>query len=153
MIVDLSVESEPDPQQIDYIERQIRQEAVVSSGFHDDRHLAVMARQEGRLVGGCFGGTWGGTCELESLWVAPELRRGGLGSRLLTEAEAEASRRGCHQVVLLTHETQAPGFYEHRGYEIVGRVDDYPSGSAAHWFRKRLSRRARRDTSSPPSPS
>jgi hypothetical protein len=46
--------------------------------------------------------------------------------------------RGCRQVVLFTHRIQAPGFYERRGYEIVGRVDDYPSGSEAVWYRKWL---------------
>jgi hypothetical protein len=41
-------------------------------------------------------------------------------------------------VVLLTHAVQAPGLYTSSGYELVGQVDDYPAGSAAYWFRKRL---------------
>jgi ribosomal protein S18 acetylase RimI-like enzyme len=100
--------------------------------------LTVMARQDGQLVGGCHGGTWGGTCELQSLWVEPAHRHGGLGRGLLALAEREAQERGCHQVVLFTHQFQAPGFYEGLGYRVVGRVDDYPSGTAALWFRKPL---------------
>jgi GNAT superfamily N-acetyltransferase len=68
-------------------------------------------------------------------------RGGGLGNRLLDAAEAEAARRGCAQVVLLTHaaSTGADGDrYLRRGYEEVGRVDDYPRGDAALWFRKLL---------------
>jgi hypothetical protein len=64
-----------------------------------------------------------------------------VGGALLDAAEAEALRRGCDQVVLLTHAVHAgPGGarYRRRGYELVGRVDDYPRGDAALWFRKRL---------------
>ncbi|HEY2302779.1 MAG TPA: GNAT family N-acetyltransferase, partial [Acidimicrobiales bacterium] len=89
-------------------------------------------------VGACYGGTWSATCELESLWVSPDLRRSGLGTGLLEAAEVEAASRGCQQVVLLTHRIQVRGFYEQRGYEIVGRVDNYPSGSDALWYRKHL---------------
>jgi GNAT superfamily N-acetyltransferase len=66
------------------------------------------------------------------------LRWSGIGTGLLDAAESEAAVRGCHQVALFTHRIQAPGFYERRGYEIVERVDNYPSGSDALWYRKRL---------------
>ena len=57
---------------------------------------------------------------------------------MLVEAEGEARRRRCHQVVLFTHEIEAPGLYERLGYELIGRVDDYPAGGAAYWYRKPL---------------
>ena len=50
----------------------------------------------------------------------------------------EASERGCRQIVFFTHQFQAPGFYEKRAYRVVGRVDDYPEGTAALWFLKTL---------------
>jgi ribosomal protein S18 acetylase RimI-like enzyme len=75
---------------------------------------------------------------LNSLWVDERYRRQGIGGHLMAVAEEEALARGCHQVVLFTYVLQAPGFYERCGYRIVGRVDDYPTGTPALWFQKSL---------------
>lgn len=95
-------------------------------------------------MAGISGGTWGGCCELSHLWVDEALRGRGIGRALVGAAEGEARRRECTQVVLLSHEVQAPGFYERLGYETVGVVEGYPTGSAARWFRKRLAQSSSR---------
>ena len=136
----IRVVARPRPDDVALVQALIRQETLARTGLGEDRDLGIEARWHGELVGACYGGTWGGTCELESLWVRADLRQSGLGTRLLAAAESEAARRGCHQVVLLSHWIQAPGYYEHRGYEIVGRVEEYPAGSDAIWYRKRLQR-------------
>jgi GNAT superfamily N-acetyltransferase len=136
--MDLRVEDNPDPLDAALLEAQVRRETIAASGYGEDSELAVLARDGGAVRAGVYGWTWGGCCELENLWVEPSLRGQGLGSRLLAAAEAAARARGCRQVVLFTYELQAPGFYERRGYELVGRIDDCPVGTAALWFRKRL---------------
>lgn len=138
MPLQVRVEPCPDPREVFLLEEKIRREIFLRSGVGDDLELAVFARESGEIRGGCYGATWGSCCELETLWVDPTLRGQGLGSRLLLAAEGEALARGCRQVVLFTHDFQAPDFYGHRGYEVVGRVDDYPVGRQALWFRKRL---------------
>jgi GNAT superfamily N-acetyltransferase len=103
------------------------------------RELASFIRDEACVIrGGVYGWTWGGCCELQYLWVEESLRGNGLGGLLAEWAEREARSRGCGQVVLFTHASRASTFYLRRGYDLVGRVDDYPVGDSALWLRKAL---------------
>jgi len=102
-----------------------------ATGHADGRALtATVDDARGRRIAAASGHTWGGTCQLTSLWVEESHRRAGLGSALLRAVEDEARRRGCAQVVLLTHDFQAPAFYERHGYRRVGEIDGYPRGHA-----------------------
>jgi len=104
---------------------------VEATGIDDgDLLVATVRDDQGTLVAGLFGWSWGGTCFVDLLHVAAGHRGTGLGSRLLAAAEEEGARRGCAQVVLATHSFQAPDFYRARGYLEFGRVDGYPAGHA-----------------------
>jgi len=136
--VELHVEDDPDPLDIGFLETQIRSEASAATGLGDEVELAIFVRDAGRVVAGISGWTWGDCCELQSLWVDPRLRGRWLGPRLLAAAEAEATARGCTQTVHFTYDFQARRLYEWAGYELVGRVEDFPSGADVLWYRKRL---------------
>jgi GNAT superfamily N-acetyltransferase len=138
-VLEIRVEDRPDPADVSLLESRISDLLASTTGHRDARELAAFVRDDARAVrGGVYGWTWGGCCELQLLWVDEALRGQGLGGRLLEWAEGEARARGCAQVVLFTHDAQAPQLYRRRGYEVVGRVDDYPAGGAALWFRKSL---------------
>ena len=132
------VEDHPDPLDIDVLETQIRREASAAMGLGDEADLAIFVRDAGTVVAGISGWTWGDCCELQSLWVAPRLRGRGLATQLLAAAEAEAAARGCSQTVHFTYAFQARELYERNGYELVGCVEDFPSGTDVLWYRKRL---------------
>jgi len=145
------VEDDPDPLDVDFLETQIRCEASAAMGLGDEVELAIFVRDGGRIVAGISGWTWGDCCELQSLWVEPSLRGRWLGIRLIAAAEAEAAARGCTQTVHFTYDFQARRLYERAGYELVGRVEDFPSGTDVLWYCKRLnapegSRSSRRTT-------
>jgi len=132
------VEDNPDPLDVELLEEHIRTEASSFKGLGDEVELAIFVRDSGRIVAGISGWTWGDCCELQSLWVAPGLRGHGLATRLIAAAEAEAAKRGCTQTVHFTYDFQAQDLYERNGYELVGRVEDFPAGTDALWYRKSL---------------
>lgn len=138
------VEDDPDPLEVEFLETQIRREASAAMGLGDEVELAIFVRDAGRVVAGISGWTWGDCCELQNLWVDPSLRDRGLGSRLLAAAEAEAAARGCAQTVHFTYDFQAARLYERAGYELMGRVEEFPSGADVLWYCKRLNPPARR---------
>ena len=73
------------------------------------------------------------------LWVAEPFRRQGVGSRLLTGAEAIARERRCSSCYLDTFSFQAPEFYKRHGYQEFGRLEgDFPPGHVRIWLRKAL---------------
>ncbi len=136
--MDFQIEDDPDPEDVAFLETQIRLEASARLGLGDEVELAIFVRDAGRIVAGISGWTWGDCCELQSLWVEPGLRGRWLGAQLIAAAEAEAAARGCTQTVHFTYDFQARPLYKRAGYTLVGTVRDFPSGTDALWFHKRL---------------
>ena len=136
--MEFQVEHDPDPLDIEFLETQIRREASAAMGLGDEAELAIIVRDGGAIVAGISGWTWGDCCELQSLWVQPSLRGRGLATRLIAAAETEAVARGCTQTVHFTYDFQARALYERNGYELVARVENFPSGTDVLWYHKAL---------------
>ena len=136
--MELHAEHDPDPLDVEFLETQIRREASAATGLGDEVELAIFVRDAGTVVAGISGWTWGDCCELQSLWVEPSRRGRGLATRLIAAAEAEAVARGCTQTVHFTYDFQARALYERSGYQLIGRVEDFPAGTDALWYHKRL---------------
>jgi GNAT superfamily N-acetyltransferase len=110
-----------------------------ATGYFDGKLLAGCVRSiSGEVIAGYNGYTWGGCCELTHVWVREDHRGRGLGAILLRSAEAEARARGCVQIVLATHDFQAPGFYERMGYDRKFVIEGRPSGHVDIIYAKTL---------------
>lgn len=123
----LLIETQPAHQDVDFIDDQLNNYNINQTGVAFGGKLACFVRNDqGEIVAGLYGYTWGDCCQIEILWVHASLRGQGYGTRLLRAAEEEAVRRGCTISVLDTFSFQAPDFYQKQGYEIIGAVDSYP---------------------------
>ena len=136
---DFVIDTEPSPDEVQYLEDRIYEFNSTATGIADGEWLAIFVRDdEGRIVAGICGNTWGGCLEIRQFWVEEARRRRGLGTSLLASAEREARRRGCRQILLSTFTFQAPAFYARHGFEVVAVVDDHPRGHENLLLRKRL---------------
>jgi GNAT superfamily N-acetyltransferase len=133
------VEDQPAARDLESLEDQINHYNMTQTGAFDGRALAIFVRNEQQeVVAGLSGYTWAAMCEVQFLWVHPSLRRQGYGSALLQGAELEAQQRECSIMILGTYSFQAPSFYQHHGYEIVGRVERCPLNHTNYYLSKRL---------------
>jgi len=108
----------------------------------DSKPLAVLLRDGEEEGGAVVGGLWGRTgydwLFVEFL-VVPEAARGsGLGTTLMDQAEKIALERGCVGAWLTTFPFQARGFYEKRGYELFGELDNSPRDNVRLFLKKRF---------------
>lgn len=93
---------------------------------------------EGRKLAGLTGETFGNWLCIKYLYVSEGLRGQGIGSKILTEAENEARKRGCKYAFVDTFSFQAPGFYQIMGYKEVFALKDYPYTGARYYYTKEL---------------
>lgn len=111
-----------------------------ASGIPDDQPLDVLVTNvlTGEVIGGLVGRTSLGVFFINLFFLPEDMRRQGVGRRILESAEAEARRRGCRRAVLFTISFQAPDFYERHGYHVFGRIDCEPPGHARLFMTKML---------------
>ena len=129
----------PSNNETDFIREALAKfnDAIVGKDGHTPLNI-VEYDTGGNIIGGILAGTYWGWMYIDILWVHEDYRRKGLGSKLLTEAEKEAVRRGCHHVHVDTMSWQAPKFYEKHGYETIGILPDIPKGNQKHLLMKAL---------------
>jgi GNAT superfamily N-acetyltransferase len=137
--VELRVEDEPRPGDVALLNDRLYRYNAAVTGCDNGRSLTIFVRDRAaEIVAGLHGWTWGQTGFVQTLWVRDDLRGRGLGARLLATAESEAARRGCREVHLDTHSYQAPDFYRHHGYEVIGELPGWPDQTTRIFLRKIL---------------
>lgn len=91
--------------------------------------LGFVAEDAGGVVGFvvyAIEGTFVYSGYVQSVAVAPDAQRRGVGGRLMEAAEAAILGRGPNVFLLVSQwNTDAQRFYERRGYRRVGEIPDY----------------------------
>jgi len=67
----------------------------------------LLKDDSGKLRGGARGAIRMGAIDLQTLWLDEDLRRGGLGAKIVRAVEDEGKQRGAHAVLLYTYDFQA----------------------------------------------
>lgn len=125
-------------------EQQVIRDAIntfnmVKANDRNYSPLHIFVRDDtGAILGGILGDIWGGWLHITYLWVAPELRGQGYGTRLLGAAEDEARGKGCRGAFCETFSFQAPEFYARNGYQTSGQINEYPPGEIFFFLWKLL---------------
>ena len=136
----LILDETPDPESRKAILAPLRKYNANWIGEPVVRPLAIFIRdpKTDEIVGGLWGHSAAGWLFVDLLFVPESLRRRGIGTRLLRDAEHAAVKRGDIGVWLSTGNFQAPGFYERMGYARFGTHPDYPRGHETGYYARRL---------------
>jgi GNAT superfamily N-acetyltransferase len=134
----ISLDEEPSEADIDALIRSLVSYNNTQAEKENWQPLAIFIRDDqGELVGGLYGYTHWGWLFISHLWVAASLRGQGYGTKLVTQAEQEAARRGCRHSFLDTYDFQGLDFYLKLGYELFGFLDDFPKEHKRYFLHKR----------------
>ncbi len=74
---------------------------------------------------------------IDDFFVIEAFRKQGLASKLLEKLESEAKARGCYGAVLETIRIEAVTFYQKRGYDVFGIIDNVPCPNVQHVHMKK----------------
>ncbi len=105
----------------------------------DAGRFAIFARNpQGEIVGGIYAHLRWDWLHVKMLWVRPDARGTGAGSRLLRQAEREALARRIEHSQLETTDFQALDFYQRHGYEVFAALEGKPKGHTWYYLKKEL---------------
>jgi GNAT superfamily N-acetyltransferase len=125
------------------IARDIQSHALAALGLPEQMWSAAnvfIQSDDGEILGGALGNTWGLWLYVSDVWVDPAIRGMGYATRLMTAIENHAQQRRCSYSYLDTFSFQARPFYEKLGYKVFGTLQDHPKGHTHYFLKKELSR-------------
>jgi len=118
---------------------RLGREIAANHGPRDEQTFTLAARdQDGGWIGGINGLIHWRWLYISQCYLAPDWRGRGLGRALIVEAEAFAREKACVGLYLDTFEAGAMTFYCKCGFEIAGRIDNFPPNASRTFLSKSL---------------
>lgn len=133
---DFEITEKPSSSDVDFLTHKINNEAVDQGAAHP---FAILVRnKQNEIVAGCNGSIIFGSIYTDQLWVDPNLRKQGLGKKLMEAVHVYGKKQGCTIATVATMNFQAPNFYKKLGYKIDFSRDGYNKGAFCIFMCKKL---------------
>ena len=135
----LEILDDPEQELLDFLNQRIAEFNWAHWEVSERLPIAVQLKNDqGEVIAGAAGRTFGDWLLLNTLWVSEELRGQDVGSQLLSEIENAAKTRGCVKCLLDTLNFQAMPFYKKHGYEVQWVQEGYPKEGCKYFMVKQL---------------
>ena len=135
----ISYKETASPEEVQILRDGIIAEAFKAKGMGKIVPFSFFVRDsEERIIAGIQGSTFYGCLYTNLLWVAPQVRKQGLGALLLHKAEDLGRERNCSFATLTTMDWEALIFYQKLGYEIEYVREGFEKNSKMFLLRKSL---------------
>jgi GNAT superfamily N-acetyltransferase len=136
----IGLDLDPPPDEMRLIAEGLYESVEVLFGTSRERRpFSVFVRQgNGTVVGGVNARLAFGDLHVDQLWCAERIRRRGYASRLLACAEEYGRQHGAAAALLNTFDPALVGFYERRGYQLIGEVPGLAATHSVYFLRKEL---------------
>lgn len=105
---------------------------------YQPRHIGSYLHYRGELVGGCNGLLIGAQLHVTGLWTTSDIRRHGLGKKLLGETMMKAKDMGCCMAFLDTENELAKKMYEDMGFTCLAVVPGFIPRKLRSFFSKKI---------------
>lgn len=131
----------PEKEDIEFLWSKLREHGLskISNPEVEEKFLFAILAKEGEVIqGGLLGQVYYKGMHVQLLWVDESLRKSGIGSSLLQKAEELARESKCNLIYLDTFSFQAPKFYEKWGFEVFGKIENFPDNFTRYFLVKRL---------------
>ena len=135
----IGLEAPPDKATLDDLGAGLKSYNDRFTGSSEAAEFVVTVRDaDGKFLGGVYCDLYWQALFVKWVWLDESVRKTGLGTKLMRDAEAEGRRRGAKMVHLDTFSFQARGFYEKLGYRVFGTLDYPGTGFQRHYMTKAL---------------
>jgi len=137
--MNIEILENPEQELIAFLDEKIAEYNWQRWEVSERKPLAIrMTDNDGRVIAGAAGRTFGNWFMLNTLWVDEQYRGKKIGEKLLAEIELAARNRGCIKCLLDTLNFQAMPFYQTRGYQTQWVQENYPKTGCKYYMVKSL---------------
>lgn len=140
--MNFTITKSPNSKDVEFLWSKLREHGLTKLSNPDLEEkfiFGIFAKENAEIKGGLLGQVYYKGMHVDLLWVDEALRKTRVGSSLLKKAEELARESGCTLIYLDTFSFQAPKFYEKIGFEVFGKIENFPETYTRYFLVKRLS--------------